>query len=121
MIFAGAAKLMGFFPPEGLDKLGLAGRIGMIGTGEIISAVFLLLPRTSSLGVLLTSAFWGGAICVHMAHGEPYVFQSALLLVTWLGAYLRLPAMFGSFRGTHAHVETQPHPTLTACEVCPEV
>src|SRR5262245_51247175 len=86
MIFAGTAKLLGVFPPEALEKLGLDGQIRLIGAGEFIAAVFLLVPRTCSLGILLTSAFWGGAICVHMALGEHYIVQSILLLLTWLGA-----------------------------------
>jgi hypothetical protein len=42
-------------------------------------------------------AFWGGAICTHMAHGEPFLVQAALLVLTWAGAYLRNPATLGSF------------------------
>ena len=49
MIFAGSAKLLGFFPPEALNKLGLAGQIGLIGTGEIVAAILLLIPRTPRL------------------------------------------------------------------------
>jgi hypothetical protein len=97
MIFAGSAKLLGLFPPEVLAKIGLGGQITLIGAGELASAILLLVPRTSSLGVLLTSSFWGGAICLHMSHGEPYVLQSVLLLLTWAGAYLRIPGMFSSF------------------------
>jgi hypothetical protein len=121
MVFAGTAKLVGFFPPEALEKLGLGGQIQLIGAGELVTAVLLLIPRTSSLGVLLTSAFWGGAICIHMAHGEPYVVQSALLLLTWLGAYLRLADTFGSFRWTHAdgrQRQIQPDSALAVCEAC---
>src|SRR6266404_4594985 len=90
MIFAGSIKVLRLFPPEALEKSGLGGQILLIGAGELITAVLLLVPRTSSLGVLLTSSFWGG--CIHMAHAEPYVVPAALLVLTWLGAYLRIPA-----------------------------
>ena len=60
--------------------------IQVIGAGELVSAILLLVPRTASLGVQLTSGFWGGAICLHMSKGEPFVVQSVLLFVTWLGA-----------------------------------
>ena len=70
----------------------------MIGAGELASAILLLIPRTSSLGLLLTSGFWGGAICLHMSKpGESFVMQSVFLLVTWVGGYLRVPGAFGSF------------------------
>ena len=97
MILAGSAKVFGLFPPEEVAQLGLSLPIQVIGAGELASAILLLMPRTSSLGLLLTSGFWGGAICLHMSKGEPFVFQSALLLLTWVGGYLRVPGAFGSF------------------------
>jgi hypothetical protein len=97
MILAGSAKVLGLFPPDAVAKLGLTGWITVIGAGELTTAVLLLVPRTSSLGVLLASSFWGGAICLHMSKGEPFVLQSALLLLTWVGAYLRVPGVFDGF------------------------
>jgi hypothetical protein len=99
MIFAGSAKLLGLFPPEALAKHGLGDQIRLIGTGEVLTALLLLIPRTSSLGILLTSSFWGGAICFHMSHAEPYLFQAVLLVLSWAGAYLRNPATLSSFAG----------------------
>src|ERR1700736_4838464 len=97
MILAGSAKVLGFFPPEEVAKLGLSLPIQVIGVGELASAILLLIPRTSSLGLYLTTAFWGGAICLHMSKAEPFVLQSALLLFTWAGGYLRVPGAFSSF------------------------
>ena len=97
MIPVGSAKVFGLFPPEEVAKMGLSLPIQAIGVGELASAILLLIPRTSSLGLLLTSGFWGGAICLHMSKGEPFVLQSALLLFTWIGGYLRVPGAFGSF------------------------
>jgi hypothetical protein len=97
MILAGSAKLLGLFPPDAVAKLGLTGWITVIGAGELATAVLLLVPRTASLGVLLAGSFWGGAICLHMSKGEPFVLQSALLLLTWAGAYLRVPGVLASF------------------------
>jgi hypothetical protein len=115
MIPAGSAKVLGLFPPEAVAKIGLGDQIGLIGTGELASAILLLVPRTSSLGVLLTSSFWGGAICLHMSHGEPYVLQSVLLLLTWIGAGLRVPGMFASFSTSSTAV--QPSPTAAGAVV----
>jgi hypothetical protein len=105
MIFTASQKLLGLVPPEALAKYGLGEHIRLIGTGALLSAVLLLIPRTSSLGVLLTSSFWGGAICTHMAHGEPYVFQAVMLALSWLGAYLRNPAMLSSFPRSPARTQ----------------
>src|SRR5882757_11457936 len=76
MLLAASAKLLGLFPPEQVAKLGLSVPIQVIGVGEVVSAILLLTPRTASLGVLLISGFWGGAIAFHMSKGESFVVQS---------------------------------------------
>jgi hypothetical protein len=78
-------------------KYGLGEQARLIGAGALLTALLLLVPRTAPLGVLLASAFWGGAICIHLAHGEPYVVQAVQLVLTWAGAYLRNPATPGGF------------------------
>jgi len=97
MILAGSAKVFGFFPAEEVAKLGLSLPIQVIGAGELASAILLLIPRTSSLGLLLTCGFWGGAICLHMSNGEPFVFPVRLAAV-YLGWRLSpRSGAFGSF------------------------
>jgi hypothetical protein len=100
LIFTGSQKVLGAAPPEALVKFGLGEQARLIGAGAILTALLLLIPRTSSLGILLASAFWGGAICMHMAHGEPYIFQGVMLALSWAGAYLRNPATLSSFSGS---------------------
>jgi hypothetical protein len=97
MIFTGSQKVFGSVPPEALVRYGLGEQARLIGAGAVLTAFLLLIPRTSSLGILLTSSFWGGAICIHMAHGEPYLLQAVLLVLTWAGACLRSPATFRRF------------------------
>jgi hypothetical protein len=97
MIFTGLQKVLGSVPPEPLVKYGLGEQVRLIGAGAILSALLLLIPRTSSLGILLASSFWGGALCIHMAHGESYLFQAVTLVLSWVGAYLRNPATLSSF------------------------
>jgi hypothetical protein len=96
MMITGWEKVLGLVPPEALAKYGLGEQVRLIGAGALLSALLLLTPRTSSLGILLTSSFWGGAICTHMAHGEPYLFQAVVLVLAWAGAYLRNPATLSS-------------------------
>jgi hypothetical protein len=100
LIFAGAGKVFGFAPKDvvvNMAKFGLTGQMKLIGTGELVTAILLIVPFTSSLGLLLMSAFWGGVICIHMAHGESYIIPSVMLVLTWVGAFLRDPLTFHSF------------------------
>jgi hypothetical protein len=97
MILTGSEKVLGLVPREALARYGLGEQVRLIGAGAILAALLVLMPRTSSLGILLTSAFWGGAICIHMAHGEPYLFPVVMLVLLWVGAYLRKPALLSSF------------------------
>lgn len=92
ILFAGSGKVFGFAPPEIVEKMseyGLGDKLLLIGIGEITTALLLIIPKTSPLGTLLASGFWGGVICIHMAHHEDFVMPSVFLAVTWLGAFLR--------------------------------
>jgi hypothetical protein len=97
LIFTGSQKVLGSVPPEALAKFGLGEQARLIGAGALLTALLLVIPRTSSLGTLLGSSFWGGASCTHMAHGEPYVFQTVMLVLSWAGAYARNPATLSTF------------------------
>jgi hypothetical protein len=99
LITTGSQKVLGLVPPEALARYGLGDQVRLIGAGDLLAGLLLLIPRTSSLGILLASSFWGGAICIHLAHGEPYLFQAVLLVLSWAGAYLRNPAILSSFSG----------------------
>lgn len=79
--------------------LGFAGgRLTFIGILEIVSAALFLLPRTRSLGLLLVSAYLGGAIAAHVGHGQTEAIRPAILLgLFWVGAWLRHPNTLWSF------------------------
>ena len=92
IIFAGSTKVLGFVPAENLaemKKLGLEDKLLLIGYGELITGVILIIPWTAPLGVLLTSGFWGGVICFNMTHDQPYIPWCVMLLLTWVGGFLR--------------------------------
>ena len=96
MLLACSGKAFGFAPTQVvamLNDAGLGDHIRLIGAGGLISAILLLVPRTAPFGSLAVSAYWGGAICLHMSRHEPYVLQSILLL-TWTGVVLRRPESY---------------------------
>lgn len=100
-IMSAAMKLMAGENAEiavNFVKWGLEGKLMLIGMGELIAAILFLIPRTSSLGVLLLSAHLGGSIATHMEHGEMYIPQAIMLLLVWVANYLRNPEMLASFK-----------------------
>jgi len=97
-IMSASMKLMGAEEiATNFAKWGLDGKLMLIGIGELIAAILFIIPRTSSLGVLLLSAHMGGAIATHMEHGEMFIPQAIMLLVVWVANYLRNPEMLASF------------------------
>ena len=82
---------------ETFERFGLESMRVVIGVGELVSALLYLLPLTSSFGVLLLSAHMGGGIVTHMSNGEGYIFQSVVLVLVWVGQYLRFPELLSSF------------------------
>jgi hypothetical protein len=50
---------------------------------EIGSAILFLIPLTRDIGLLLVSAYFGGAIATHMGHGEPVMQPAIILAIFW--------------------------------------
>lgn len=80
------------------------GKLVLVATLELLSAVLFLYPRARSLGLLLLSSFLGGAICTHVQLGE---FAKAgppgiLLSLAWTGTWLRHPEVLWSLYSLRA-------------------
>jgi len=98
MVMSAFAKISGSEElVTNFTKWGLIDWLTIVGIGELTAAILYLIPRTSSLGVLLLSAHWGGAIVTHMSNGESFVFQSIVLILVWVTAWVRNPATLSSF------------------------
>jgi len=109
MVFSGALKLVS--PDTMVAEVvapGIKQHLSVIGIGEIISGLLLLPAELLPIGMLLTSSFWGGAILAHMQKPEPYVAQSVLLVLTWLGGALRRPDLLPF--GADKPLPTEPFP-----------
>ena len=76
-----------------LGSHNLTGWVTIIGIGELASLFFFLIPKTMRLGVLLLSAYFGGAIMFHMAHPNPeannFLAPAGFLVFTWVIAWVR--------------------------------
>lgn len=85
-----------------MTLMGFGGeKLTLIAALEIASALLFAYPKTRSLGLLMLSAFLGGAICAHVQAGQfadaggPAVF----LTLAWAGTWLRHPEVLWSFKG----------------------
>ena len=93
LLFSAYAK---FMMPEmvvNFEKWGLGNWRIIIACGEIIAALLFLFPRTNIFGMLLLSAHMGGAIVVHMSHGEPFIIPVIILVLVWVTGFVRNPLL----------------------------
>jgi hypothetical protein len=99
---------------ENFRVLGYEGsRLTSIAVLEAVCAALFMLPRTRSLGLLLVSAYLGGAMAVHVAHGQSDAVRPAILLgIIWLAAWLRHPQILWSF-GSRVFGKDQPSEITT--------
>jgi hypothetical protein len=85
MKFVGGPQL-----EEGFAHLGLPMSMRLpLGVLELTCAVIYLIPQTAVLGAVLLAGYVGGAMCTHWRVGDPFVVQTLLGLLAWLGIYLR--------------------------------
>jgi DoxX-like protein len=99
---SGIAKLA--HVPQVVHQMAVAGFTGeklmLVAVLEILSSVLFLYPKTRSFGLMFLSAFLGGAICVHVQMGEMQKAAGPAMFLTfsWMGAWLRHPQTYWSFR-----------------------
>tara|TARA_R110002167_G_scaffold70337_2_gene198187 strand:- start:6501 stop:6866 length:366 start_codon:yes stop_codon:yes gene_type:complete len=83
---------------ENFTKWGLGDWRTIIAIGEIVSALLFLFPKTNIFGAFLLSSHLGGAIVIHMSHGETFIFQSVILILIWVTAFVRNPVLLSKFK-----------------------
>ena len=75
---------------EGTAKVGYPTSLVLpIGILELVCTVLYLVPRTSVLGAILLTAYFGGATATHVRMGQPFYFAVVFGVLTWLALYLR--------------------------------
>lgn len=70
---------------------------------ELTCLALYLIPRTTVLGTLLLTGYFGGATVTHLIGGESLVPPLVLGLVIWGGAYFRVPELHELFPFRKAH------------------
>lgn len=91
LVLAGALKLLNVGAEdmvEGLAKANLLQHKTLISVTAIVCGGLLLLPRVWPLGVLMATAYWGGAIVAHLTYNDSVMMPSVFLALLWVGAGL---------------------------------
>jgi hypothetical protein len=87
-------------PASQMAALGFArGKLLLIVFLEAMSAILLMIPRSRAVGLLLGSAYLGGAIATHIGHDQflASVRPAVVLAMLWTAVWLRNPEMLWSF------------------------
>jgi len=104
LIASAGAKLA--HVPKVVNELGALGfdgtRLTLIAITEVVSALLFLVPLSRSAGLLLVSAYLGGAVATHVQHGQSFIQPAIILSLLWLGAWLRNPEVLWSLNQSPA-------------------
>ncbi len=92
LLFSGVMKLMKPAPVmQAFARFGYPESLVLgIGIVELACTVVYVIPRTSILGAILLTGYFGGAIATHVRIGDPlFVVPLALGVLVWGGLYFR--------------------------------
>lgn len=95
LVFSAVMKLMGGPQlDQGMGHLGLPHSMVLpLAILELTCTAIYLVPPTAVVGAILLTGYLGGAMCTHWRVGDPFIVQVILILVLWLGLYLREPRL----------------------------
>ena len=60
-----------------------------IGIVELLCVVVYLIPRTSVLGAILMTGYFGGAVATHVRVSDNFAIPLVLGVFVWVGLFLR--------------------------------
>lgn len=89
LILAGICKILDVGAEdmlEGLEKAGLSEYRTLISLTSLFCGVLLLIPAVRNFGLLMASAYWGGAIVCHLTYDDSVLMPASFLGVLWIGA-----------------------------------
>jgi hypothetical protein len=97
LTIGGSLKIIGAEPQSVIQFLAQAGfdhrSIVLLGCTELIIAALLLYPKTTKIGFLLASCYFGGAFCLELGGGQAPA-AAVFLTILWVGMFLRHKEMF---------------------------
>ncbi|HYL75541.1 MAG TPA: DoxX family protein [Bryobacteraceae bacterium] len=90
LLFCGVMMMKSPTFVQGVTQLGYpAGAATGIGIAAFGSAVLYVIPRTSVVGAILLTAYFGGATASHVRVGEPIYLPVVVGVLAWVGLCFR--------------------------------
>lgn len=96
LTMGGVMKVIGAEPESVMQFLtghGFGNYITALGLTELIIAALFIYPKTTKIGFLLASCYFGGALCLEISGGQPPA-SAIFLALLWIAMFLRNREMF---------------------------
>jgi len=101
LLLSGSSKISGQSPMIAhFRDMHLEAYVPLFGIMEIAFAVCFVFSRTMKAGLLLLTAYFGGAIAVELPYGAYAIAPLVLLALVWTAAFLRRKEIFISAANT---------------------
>ncbi len=79
---------------DGLTADGVVQYITLLAITELLIVALYLYPKTLNLGFFLACSYFGGAMAVHISHGQPFTAPIVILTLYWIATFFRKPMLF---------------------------
>ena len=83
---------------EAYSRTGILEYMKLFAIAEILFVSMFIMNTTMRIGFFLLTAYYGGAMAVELSHGHMFVFPAGILIIIWVGAFLRDKSLFKSFQ-----------------------
>jgi hypothetical protein len=95
LVLSGVSKIAGQSPMIAhFKEMQLDSFTPLFGAMEIAFALCFILKRTMKAGLLLLTAYFGGAMAVELPYGTYAIVPLVLLAFIWVAAFVRRKEMF---------------------------
>jgi hypothetical protein len=78
-----------------------------IAVAEFIVVLFIWMPRTATLGYILSFGFWSGACATQLTHSSAVTVQPVFMLLTLVAAFFRTPELYSRLLGLNQPKESR--------------
>ena len=85
---------------EGTTQLGWSeDAVRPLGLILLGATILYLVPRSSVIGLILLTGYFGGAVATMARIGEPFYFPVVLCVLIWIGSFIRNQKIRSLFQG----------------------